>query len=70
MIHGIISEVHLSFRLALIHSSKFPWKLKTRWNCMISLRSISCTHTHMMWEGNSVADALAKNGQGLALFSS
>ncbi|RHN46611.1 hypothetical protein MtrunA17_Chr7g0244081 [Medicago truncatula] len=71
MIHGIISEVHLSLRLALIHSSMFPWKLRTRWNkCMISLRSISSTHTHVMREGNSVADALAKNGQGLAPFSS
>jgi len=32
--------------------------------------SIHCTCLHVLREGNMVADALARNGQGLSLFSS
>lgn len=47
-----------------------PWKLRARWfNCMKYCRSITCSCVHIHREGNMVADALAKNGQGLSLHS-
>lgn len=46
------------------------WKLRARWfNCMKYCRSITCSCVHIHREGNMVADALAKNGQGLSLNS-
>jgi len=51
--------------------SVLPWRLKTRWqNCMVLVRKLGgiCTHIHR--EGNLVADALAQNGQSLALSTS
>lgn len=48
-----------------------PWKMRIRWhNCLRFCNSINCTWVHIHREGNMVADALAKNGQGLSLFSS
>nr|ABD28730.1 Ribonuclease H [Medicago truncatula] len=48
-----------------------PWKMHIRWhNCLLFCRSIRSLCTHVNREGNLVADALAKNGQGLALYSS
>ena len=48
-----------------------PWKMRSRWhNCMHFCTLVSCTCTHILREGNMVVDALAKNGQGLAMFSS
>lgn len=42
-----------------------PWQLRERWfNCMQYCRSITCSCVHIHREGNMVADALAKNGQG------
>jgi len=48
-----------------------PWGVRTRWlNCKALLRNMSfkCSHAHH--EGNKVADALAKNGQGFGPFES
>jgi ribonuclease HI len=48
-----------------------PWQLRARWfNCMKYCKSITCSCVHILREGNMVADALAKNGQGLSLFTS
>ena len=48
-----------------------PWKMRARWhNCISYCRSINCACVHILREGNMVADALAKNGQSLSLFSS
>jgi ribonuclease HI len=47
-----------------------PWRLLTRWNNCLSFASrIRCKFTHVLREGNLVADSLAKNDQQLALFS-
>jgi len=47
-----------------------PWKMKARWyNCMKFCHSIVCSCTHVFREGNQVADALAKHGQGLSMLS-
>jgi ribonuclease HI len=47
-----------------------PWHMRARWhNCKLYYRSISCTCVHTLREGNMVADALAKHGQGLSLHS-
>jgi ribonuclease HI len=46
-----------------------PWKMQSRWhNCMHFCTLIGCTH--ILREDNMAADALAKNEQGLAMFSS
>jgi len=37
---------------------------------MTFCRQIGCTCTHILREGNRVANALSKNGQGLPMFSS
>jgi len=37
---------------------------------LILCRQIGCTYTHILREENRAADALAKNGQGLSMFSS
>jgi hypothetical protein len=48
-----------------------PWQMRARWfNCMFFCKSITCTCEQVFREGNFVVDALAKNGQGLAMFSS
>jgi len=47
-----------------------PWNMRARWhNCIRYCRSINCVCVHILREGNLVADALAKNGQGLSMFS-
>jgi ribonuclease HI len=47
-----------------------PWKMRSRWrNCLIFCKSINCSCMHILREGNLVADALAKNGQWLSLYS-
>lgn len=51
-------------------STGIPWKLQNRWkNCIRFYNSINCKCTHVLRDGNLVADALAKNGQGLAFNS-
>ena len=56
---------------AFYKDSGIPWKMRSRWhNCMNYCRQIGCTCTHILREGNRAADALAKNGQGLSMFSS
>jgi len=48
-----------------------PWKMKTRWHkCMFFCKQICYVFSHVLREGNLVADALAKNGQNLAMHSS
>ena len=48
-----------------------PWRMRVRWlNCLFYCKSITCSCVQVLREGNQVADALAKNGQGLAMFSS
>ncbi|XP_024630743.1 uncharacterized protein [Medicago truncatula] len=48
-----------------------PWQMRVRWhNCLKFCNNIDCSCVHVLREGNQVADALAKNGQGLAMFSS
>jgi len=43
--------------------------MRARWlNCMSFCQSISCSCVHILREGNRVADALAKHGQGLSLY--
>jgi ribonuclease HI len=47
-----------------------PWQMRARWlNCMAFCSSIISTCTHVLREGNMAADTLAKNGQGLSLYS-
>jgi ribonuclease HI len=47
-----------------------PWQMRARWhNCMRFCKSITCSFVHTLREGNMVADALAKNGQGISLYS-
>lgn len=47
-----------------------PWRLFTRWsNCMKLCQLIRCRCSYVPRIGNLVADALAKNGQGLAFSS-
>jgi len=48
-----------------------PWKMRARWlNCRKFCNSVVCSCVHVFREGNQVADALAKNAWGLALYSS
>lgn len=48
-----------------------PWPLRNRWrNFKVLARSMHTLCTNIQWEGNSVVDALAKNGQVLPSFSS
>jgi len=48
-----------------------PWRMQTRWhNCTVYCNQITCSFSHVLREGNLVADALARNGQSLAMFSS
>lgn len=48
-----------------------PWQIRARWyNCLKFCNNIVCSCVHVFREGNQVADALAKNGQSLAMFSS
>jgi len=52
-------------------NSRVPWRMRARWiNCMVFCNSIICSCVQVFREGNQVADAFAKNGQSLALFSS
>jgi ribonuclease HI len=47
-----------------------PWQMRARWhNCMTYCSRICCTCVHTLREGNMVADALARNGQGLSMYS-
>jgi len=56
---------------AFYKDSGVPWKLRARWhNCIRFCRSITCSCVHILREGDLVADALAKNGQSLSMFSS
>lgn len=48
--------------LGLNGGTGVPWLLRNRWsNCMGKFRSLNGTCSHIFREGNSVADALAKN---------
>ncbi|XP_024642202.1 uncharacterized protein [Medicago truncatula] len=48
-----------------------PWKMRIRWhNCLGFCQNIAYVCVHIHREGNMVADALAKHGQWLSLFSS
>lgn len=48
-----------------------PWRMHNRWfNCKILARQMGCIRSHTPREGNMVADVLAKNGQGLSMYSS
>jgi ribonuclease HI len=43
-----------------------PWRLHVRWlNYLASISNFSCNCSHIHREGNSVADALARNGHSL-----
>jgi len=56
---------------AFYKESGILWKMCNKWyNCMMICRQNGCTCTHIIREGNRAADALAKNGQGLSMFSS
>lgn len=60
---GVVSAFHKDVGV--------PWKLRARWyNCMKFCKNIVCSCVHTLREGNMVADAMAKNGQGLSLFTS
>lgn len=50
------------------HSMKgIPWRLQARWwNCMMFCKKVRSQCSHILRHANLVADALAKNGQGLA----
>ena len=49
--------------------SLVPWKMQNRWyNCKKLISYIRCKCSRR--EGNRVADAMARNGQGLAMHSS
>jgi len=51
--------------------SGVPWHFRARWhNYMNYCRSISSLCVHIHRDGNMVADALTKHGQGLSLHSS
>jgi hypothetical protein len=51
--------------------TKIPWRMRARWfNCRKFCNGIVCSCLHVLRDGNQVADALVKNGQGLAMFSS
>jgi len=51
-------------------NSMVPWKMRTRWlNCRKFCNSVVCSCVHVFREGNQVANALAKNAHGLALYS-
>ncbi|RHN52685.1 putative ribonuclease H-like domain-containing protein [Medicago truncatula] len=48
-----------------------PWRMHNRWfNYKILARQMECICSHTPREGNMVADVLAKNGQGLSMYSS
>lgn len=48
-----------------------PWQVSNRWNnCKNLVKGFHFIRTHTPWEGNQVADALAKNGHGLPCFTS
>lgn len=47
--------------------SGVSWQMLSRWlNCKQFCMKINCRCTHILREGNMAADAMAKNGQGLA----
>lgn len=47
-----------------------PWKMRARWiNCLFFCKNINCSCLQVFRESNNVADSLAKNGQGLSMFS-
>jgi len=48
-----------------------PWRMRVRWNnCKQMANQLGYKCSHAFREGNMVADALAKNGQRLALCTS
>jgi len=48
-----------------------PWRMQNRWyNCKKLISHSRCKCSHIRREGNRVADAMARNGQGLAMHSS
>lgn len=50
--------------------SKVPWQLKIRWlNCLTISKQLHCSCVHILREGNSAADAMAKNAQGLPCYT-
>jgi len=71
-LHKILLE---SDSLEVIKASKqpegIPWRMFARWhNCMKFCSQIDCSFSHVPREANMVADALAKNGQSLAMHTS
>jgi len=56
---------------ALKNSEGVPWKMAARWhNCKQILSQFIGSFSHVPKDGNMVVDALAKNGQALAMHSS
>jgi len=52
-------------------TANVPWQIRNHWNnCMPMGIELNVVCTHIPREGNKVADALAKNGQGLPSFTS
>jgi len=71
-LHAIILETD-SIRVVNAFNKNIgvPWHMKARWyNCLKFCNNITSSCVHVFREGNQVADALAKNGQSLAMFSS
>lgn len=65
--HVLIETDSLLVVKAFRTSSGIPWHLLNRWkNCIRFCSIISCNFNHILRGSNLVADALAKNGQGLA----
>jgi len=51
---------------AFYHQIAVPWTLRIRWhNCLALAGNMSYICSHMHRKGNTVVDALAKNGHSL-----
>jgi ribonuclease HI len=83
LMFAIEKSRELNLRVVLIESdsvlvvhafqanSPVPWQLKNKWNsCLALTQQMRCRCTHILREGNMVADTLAKNGQGLSVYTS
>lgn len=70
LMHICLETDSLKVVIAFNKGLGVPWQMRARWqNCMSFCQSISCSCVHILGEGNRVADALAKHGQGLSLHS-
>lgn len=57
--------VHAAFNNRTI----VPWDLRNQWdNCILLLRNFPFYASHIYWEGNVCADALANHGLALTLY--